>query len=348
MFQESSTPFPKLKVFILGATGYIGGEILFKLLILPEFSQFEITALSRTTEKAQELLKKTDNRIKTLIGTLDDTELLTEELKKSDIVINAADVDNVTVAKTISNVATSIKKPFLILHTSGTSVLGDGLSPTKSPAKVYSDLKDNQAINSLPLEQPHRPVDEIILNIQEQNPEFVKTVLVAPPAIFGENDGYINRESVQIPLLIKLAVKNGQVFSVYSGNYQWSHVHVDDLADLYIILLKKLLKGDSDIKTGKEGYYFAENGVHYWKDISARIGKLLKERGLIKTDQVAQLDPDAIRKLADIDFAPYYWGTNSISKAELAKEYGWEPKFGTYELLHEVEYCIERFIKGQE
>lgn len=348
MSEESSTPFSKQRVLVLGATGYIGGEILFKLLKLPEFRNFEISTITRSSESASELSKLTQNRVNTIIGSLDDSSLLEEHLSNSDVVINAADVDNVNVGKSIAKIASKVEHPFLILHTSGTSVLGDELSATKGPSdKVYSDLKDNEEITNLPETQPHRPVDKIILSIQDSNPKWVKTVLISPPTIFGLNEGYIHRESVQIPLLIELSIKNKQAFTTYSGDYKWSHVHVDDLADLYIILLRNLLiNGGKDIKTGKEGYYFAEVGVHYWKDISSRIARLLKEHKVLDNDSLAQLEPKDIRKLADgFEFAPLLWGTNAVSKAELGREYGWEPKFTTADLLHDIEASVDRAVE---
>jgi len=348
MTVEKPHTYERKRVFLLGATGFIGGEILYKLLTLPQFSKFDITVLTRCHEKAKQISQLTKGQVKPIVGSVRDPFLMYHQLQKADIVINTADVDNVRCAKYISNVATRIKKPYLILHTSGTSVIGDGLSSKKGPTnKIYSDLKNNDEINKLSDDQPHRPVDKIILNIEEQNPEYVRTVIISPPAIFGISDGYIHKESIQIPRLVKLAIKNKQAFTTYSGDYNWSHVHIDDLGDLYIILLSKLLDGE-DIKTGKEGYYFAENGVHYWKDISSKIGSTLKERGVIKTDEVANLQPEQIIKLANDEFAPFYWGTNSVSKAELARSYGWEPKFSTADLLHDVEHTVDLAIQEND
>lgn len=334
MTVEKPTTYQRQRVLLLGATGFIGGEILYKMLTLPEFEKFDITILTRCYEKAKRIQTITQGKVTPVVGSIRDPFLMYHEFQRADIVINAADVNSVRCARYLSNVASRIRKPYLILHTSGTSVADDGLSSASNRAHK----------NSLPEHQPHKPVDRIIMGIQEKNPEFVKTVIISPPTIFGRNDGFIHRQSVQIPKLVQLAMKNKQAFTTYSGDYNSSHVHINDLADLYVILLKNLLDGNN-IKTGREGYYFAENGVHYWKDISARVGKLLKEKGLVKTDQVAQLQPEQIQKLANDEFAPYYWGTNSASRAELARSYGWEPKFTTADLLHDIESTIELAIQ---
>lgn len=330
MTVEQPTTYQRQKVLLLGATGFIGGEILYKLLTLPQFEKLDITILTRCYEKARKIHSTTQGRVRPIVGSVRDVFLMHHEFQRADIVINANGVDSIRCAKYLSKVASKVRKPYLILHTSGASTI----SATKGASdRVFSDLENNNEI-------VHTPVDEIILGIEERNPKFVKTVIVSPPTIFGRNDGFIRREAVSIPKLVKLAMKNKQAFTAYSGDYHLSHVHINDLADLYVMLLEHLLVGNK-IKTGREGYYFAENGVHDWKDISAQIGKLLKQKGLVKTEEVAQLQPEQIQKLANDETAPYYWGTNAVTKADLARSYGWQPKFTTADLLNDLESTVD-------
>lgn len=45
------------------------------------------------------------------------------------------------------------------------------------------------------------------------------------------------------------------------GRNIWNNVHVEDLADFYVLLLEKAIAGEAS--SGKEGgWYFAENGEH--------------------------------------------------------------------------------------
>lgn len=88
-----------VKVFITGATGYIGGEILYQLL---ENNQYEITALVRSEEKARLLLDKTEDRVKTVLGDLDSVEILTAQVELADLVINAADVNHLASVQNIA------------------------------------------------------------------------------------------------------------------------------------------------------------------------------------------------------------------------------------------------------
>lgn len=68
------------------SAGYIGGSVLQRILSHPNVSTFEITALVRSTRKAEILESKF--RLKTLVGSLQDLEKLTENAEGADIVIH--------------------------------------------------------------------------------------------------------------------------------------------------------------------------------------------------------------------------------------------------------------------
>lgn len=345
------------KVFITGATGYIGGEVLYKLLHGDE--KFDITALVRSQAKSDKLLAATENKTSTVIGNLDDASIIREQAEKADIIINTADVDHVPSTELLSNVLVAKKTPTILIHTSGTSVIGDALSATKTrSSKIYSDVKNIDEINLLPQEQPHRPVDEIVLDIQQKNP-LVKTVIIAPSTIFGLSHGYDKINSVQVPYLIDLSLKRGKVFSVYSGDYIWSHVHIHDLGDLYELIWKRITSDPSSIPTGKQGYYFGsyntdnEQGTnlssieHVWYDVSKAIGESLYKRKLLSTPDVDHLSQEEIVDFSGDDFAPFYWGSNSRSRGENGYKIGWKPKYSeskhfSASINEDVDYLLNK------
>ncbi|EDK40792.2 hypothetical protein PGUG_04889 [Meyerozyma guilliermondii ATCC 6260] len=346
------------KVFITGATGYIGGEALYQLLNCSK--NYEITALVRSEEKAEKLKKATGNKVQTVIGQLDDLELIEEQVRASDIIINTANVDHVPSAEVLRKALTAKKEPTILIHTSGTSVLGEPLDANKKPTlKVWSDEKDIDEINSIRDDAPHRPVDKLILEIQEKNPQ-VKTAVICPSLIFGISHGYDKVNSVQIPELIKASVKNDGPFSVYSGEAIWSHIHIHDLGELYKVVLDKLVAGES-IPQGREGYYFGSLALkneptpteepteveHLWRKLSEKVGEVLYKRKLVKTDKVQELQPDPIVQLKDGDvFAPYYWGTNSRSRGDNGYKIGWKPKYTTLNQFWDaVEQDLDHLIK---
>ena len=70
-------------VFILGATGYIGGSVLQHMLETP--GNWSITALVRNSEKAEKL---NVFGVKTVLGTLDDFDKIQKASADAEIVLH--------------------------------------------------------------------------------------------------------------------------------------------------------------------------------------------------------------------------------------------------------------------
>lgn len=322
-----------MSVFLTGATGYIGGEVLYQLLQ----ANFDVNCLVRTQQKADNLVKATNNKIKVTIGDLNSVDTIAKCVEQCDIIINTADVDHVPSAEVIAGVLTKLKLSKILLHTSGTSILGDGVAENKPQPKVYYDDESIEDINSLPDEQLHRPVDKVILAIEKANPK-VKTCVICPSTIYGISNGYDKVISAQVPGLILCALKHKQAFTVYHGEYIWNHIHIHDLGDMYMLLLQKLLK-DEPIPTGREGYYFGSYHIpneivsplpspieHTWKQVAEYIGKTMHQKGALDTPDVDKVLPETASKLLGTDVAPFLWGTNSRSRANNPYKVGWKPK----------------------
>jgi hypothetical protein len=63
---------------------------------------------------------------------------------------------------------------------------------------------------------------------------YVKTYIVLPSTIYGFATGKLvdlgiqNRQSQQIPTLIKVSIARGQAGMVGEGKNIWPHVHIDE------------------------------------------------------------------------------------------------------------------------
>lgn len=342
-----------VKVFLIGATGYIGGQILYELL---KHSQFEITVLVRSQEKADSLLVKTGNKVTAVIGDLDSTQLISDQVLASGLVISAADSNHLASAQNIAESLAKKGSRTIYVHTAGTSVLGDQLAAKKPPAKVYSDISDIDAINSLPESQPHRKVDKFVLEIQDRTPNST-VVVVSPSTIFGKSNGFNHQFSAQIPLLVHLTLINGKAFLVYGGDDVWSHIHIKDLGELYRHLIIRLVNGEK-IPTGKVGYYFgayteeegeARDIEHKWGDVLESIGKILNAKNKIETSEVEQLTPAQIIEFSGKPGAPSYFGTNSRSRADNAKSVGWVPKLYAADVFWDsIEEDVDFILSQQD
>ena len=99
-----------MKVFITGASGFIGGSVAAHLVR----AGHQVRGLIRKTEHGAELKRL---GIEPVIGTLDDRALLIAEAQAADAVINAASSDHEGAVSALIEGLAGSGKPFL--HTSG-------------------------------------------------------------------------------------------------------------------------------------------------------------------------------------------------------------------------------------
>lgn len=311
-----------MKLFITGATGYIGGEVLHQF--LQKLPHFWVTALHRLPEEAKLLKDSYGDRVHPIFGSLDNSGTLEREAREADIIINAACYNHAPSVEVFKKVLSERRTKALFIQISGTGILVDSTEPDGyRPDKVYSDVDDIDEINSLPDSQPHRPAEKVALSIEDSNPEFVKTAVVCPPLIFGIGQGCGNKLSVQIPWLLRAVVEVGYNFTVYDGMTRWDHAHIYDVGTLFMAIVEKYLQGEP-FRSGHAGYYFVEDGSDfYWKDLAAKVSDSLYSRGLIRSREIKKLNPAQVREIFHLP--AMYWGSNCRSKADAGKLLGWRP-----------------------
>lgn len=296
------------KIFATGVSGYIGGSALD--VIITKHPEYEVTALIRDPNKGIALTAKYPG-VKIVAGDLDSGDIIEEESSKADIVLHFADCDHVPSAKSIVAGLSKRITPSYLIHTSGTAILPDTTRTDGfgkfAAEKIYDDIKDVGEITSFPVTGHfHRDVDTIILGA---NSSTLKTAIVCPPTIYGRGSGTGNNRSAQVPALTQLTLKRGEAFQVTEGKASWNNVHINDLANQYLLLTEDAATGGHKATWGAEGYYFSENGQHVWGELAAKIAAKAKAKGYIKTDNVASLSNDEIVKIHP--FGVILWGSNS-------------------------------------
>lgn len=118
------------------------------------------------------------------------------------------------------------------------------------------------------------------------------------PTIYGVGSGKFNKISIQVPGLIRASLKVGQALVIGDGKGVWNYVHIDDLANLYALLLQKILEGEK-VPVGEQ-IMFSETGTFSWIDLSQDIADALYKLGAIKTANVKQITlQDAANHLFD-------------------------------------------------
>ncbi|MBN9297403.1 MAG: NAD-dependent epimerase/dehydratase family protein [Filimonas sp.] len=285
------------KIFITGATGYIGGAVADYLLK----KNYEITALVRNAESAAKLDAL---GIKTVLGSLQDRPLLQAEALKSDAVIHTADADDTYPVAAFLEALKGTGKTFI--HTSGSSLVADDARGQKSDF-IYSE--------DFPLTPVFQKAERVVLNqtIQRAAKDNVRSIVIVPTMIYGEGTG-IKKDSIQVPMLMALAKERKVGLHVEAGKNIWSNVHIQDLAELYWLALEKAPAGS---------YYYAENGEASLEDVATSISRKLGFGG--KTESLPL--EEAVR-LWQFDAAAFGLASNSRVNADKARRMlGWQPKY---------------------
>ncbi|KZV69666.1 NAD(P)-binding protein [Peniophora sp. CONT] len=322
-------------VFFLGATGYIGGSILQHLLDAP--GDWEITALVRNEEKAKKL---NTFGVKTILGSLDDSNKIQQAAAAVDIIIHAAHAGHVDAVKAI---LAGVKARFgetgiapIYIQTSGTGVFSDNAAgasfdPEKLP--LYDD-SDRVVLDSIPDSVAYRNL--LVLGGDAEG--YVKSYIVLPSTIWGiltgklVEAGIANPHSIQIPVAIKASIKKGQGALVGKGENVWPHVEIHELSDLYIRLLNAAIAGTAS--HGRDGLYIGENGNYLLKDAAATYTRALHTAGRSRTAEPESFTKEEIDKY----FGGPYLGTNSRAKAVRAKrDLGWAPTKGDADFFKGIE-----------
>ncbi|KAF9043628.1 NAD(P)-binding protein [Hymenopellis radicata] len=331
------------KIFFTGATGYLGGSILSRLLTIVDPST--ITALVRSVEKADKLRPL---GINTLIGSYKDLDVLIEAASKADVVFACADADDEAANRAIlegmkKRNQTTGSVPALI-HTSGTGVIQDNALGMHGDYPVFSDL-DVDRFAKLPETQIHRKMDLAILDADKEG--YIRSYLVLPPTVYGLATGVVadtgvqNIHSIQLPAIVKTSMHRKQGGMIGDGVNVWNNVSVDDTADFYIVLFKAILK-NPETAHGANGYYFIETGEHTMKEIATEISKALVELGLGTNPKPSSYTDE--EKTAFFGPMWPYLGTNARVKAERSRALGWAPKHGKENMVVSLKEEIKSYL----
>ena len=284
-----------VRIFMTGASGYIGGSVAARLTGIGH----TVVGLVRSQDKASQLKRL---GIEPLVGTLCDLKEIAEAAKTADAVINTANADDFLAADAILKALAGSGKPFI--HTSGTSVVSDRAAGEYSGAIFHED----SPFDPIPERLLRVAVDRAVLMGAQQN---IRSAVIRPSLIYGRGHG-LNPNSVQLPRLIALAKKHGAARHVGRGLNVWSHVHIDDLVDLYLLAL-------DDAPAGS--LFYAENGEASWKAMASAVGRLL---GFGSETQAWPIE-EAIREWGPSAITSY--GSNSRVRALKARKMlGWAPK----------------------
>ncbi|KAF6219651.1 hypothetical protein HO133_004120 [Letharia lupina] len=344
------------KILVTGATGYIGGTILSDLVNSQNNSlrKSSISGLVRGEAKAKVLSEKGVNV--ELFSDLDASDEIEKIAGGYDMVIHTASGYHEGSAKALilglAERKKSTGKDVYYIHTSGTSNLGDQpITGKYTETRVFSDKEDIYSYEKMRNEkQPYGQRQTDLTVIGTGLKVGVKTYIIMSPLIYGIGTGHFHQQSIQVPAMIQAALKTQQAEVVGSGKASWDHVHVGDLANLYEIVVQKLLAGE-DLPNGEKGIYFSANGHHTWLELSQGLADALFTLGISKTEEVKSINlEEAAERWAGGDtlLAELGFASNSRTESELSRSLGWKPRKSDRDFKNHFQTEVENMMEERE
>jgi nucleoside-diphosphate-sugar epimerase len=208
-----------MRVFLTGATGYIGSTVAEHLLA----AGHELTALARNEASSKKLRAAGVTPVR---GDFTDPNSVGSAAREADGVISMAttydpSIDGPAIDAILDALAGS-NKP--LIYTSGIWSHGD------TTGRVVDETSPP---NPAPLVAWRQAVEDRVLAGAKRN---IRSVVIRPAIVYGRAGG--------IPAgFIDSARKEGAARYVGTGKNRWPLVHVDDLADLYLLALEKAPPG---------------------------------------------------------------------------------------------------------
>ncbi len=201
-------------LFITNATGYIGSAVAEQF----KSRGYTVTALARSDKAVEEITKR---GYKAFRGDLSKPQEFEQAVKEADIVIHTAATNDQefgkvdqAVTEAILNALKNTNKTFI--YTSGTWVLGN-------TGEVLAD--ETTPVNPIPVVSWRPAVEQKVIEAKNYG---VRSIVIRPTVVYGRNGGLIAS-------FYATAQKDGYARYVGTGENHVSLIHIDDLANLYLI-----------------------------------------------------------------------------------------------------------------
>ncbi|KAF9871464.1 hypothetical protein CkaCkLH20_11111 [Colletotrichum karsti] len=343
-------------ILIVGASGYIGGTVLNSLLSSGVLPTANIRGAVRSDAQADELRNLGIQAVKI---TLTDHDAVARAVLDNhiDIVLHTASSMDFSLAEPLLHALKKRKDA-----TSGVTAFADKAGWTHGLVKESDDIYDlqRQAAESYVV----RETDTAVARVGEELGVFA--YIVVPPLVYGNGTGTGNTQSVQIPILIRAAAAHKQVyqfsedavmFNLYpshqitklTGEQTWPAVHVIDLANYYVSLIRRIVQ-QGPLASGKKGYYLVRSHDVTFHEIAEALGKELYQRKLVDSPHPATWPSDEVAVKA-LGLPLYYtrlaWSSTALVQSERHKDLGWHPEWNHDRFLAEIGESIDPALQAE-
>lgn len=281
-----------MRVFVTGASGFVGSAIVKELLA----NGHQVLGLVRSEKAAEQLAA---GGAEVLLGDVNDTDIIRQGATGCDAVIHTAfnhdfsqfkancEADR-KVIETFGDALAGSGKPLVV--TSGVGLLNYGRLVTEDDAIPGSDVIPRAASEEAARAAAAKGVNAYAVRL--------------PPSVHGQDDhGFV-------PIIINMAREKGESAYVGDGSNQWPAVHRKDAAVLYRLIVEKQPEQ-------KVLHAVAEIGVPF-KEIAETIGKGLNLPVVSKSgDDIA----------AHFGWFAHFASINCPASGDKTRQaLGWEPR----------------------
>ncbi|KAI1200615.1 hypothetical protein F5X97DRAFT_293244 [Nemania serpens] len=325
-------------VLVTGAAGFIGGSVVAALASgnapLPAKNIF---AAVRTDEQEQSLQSL---GIRVLRLDLQNELAVIEAVLQNeiDIIIHTASSIDARLAihliKALGKRHEVTGKDVFHIHSSVTT----GYS--KEGGWPFGSIKDGDPVYKLEKElNDEFPIRKTNIAITELAKEQgVTNFIVGVPFVYGTGTGKWKKLSQNIPASIKASIALKIVYK-FDQDGKFAAVHVSDLAEFFVLILRKPLQGEK-IPSGEEGYYFAVAHETSWWDVAQSLADVLSARGLV-TEPTAKFWPSDNVAAEALGLPAQYVRLMHIARVTIDYNnrypLGWQPKWDNQKLLENMD-----------
>lgn len=245
-----------------------------------------------------------------------------------------------------------------MLHTSGCSNICD--RPITGAARPDAEYSDEDAGAVYDFEKAQEALDPYpqraseLLALDAGAAAGVRVLSVQAAAVFGTGAGLFQRAGLMIPIMMGYVLSRGHGFRLGDGSAVIDRVHVADLADLYVLLARRILAdGGRGLPSGREGIVFPTAGRVLLTDIAQGCVDAAFARGVLpRRDTPPQpevreigLAEAATTTAGNVVVAEVGWSGHRKTVGTVARRLGWEPKHGAeawkQDFADELEWALQ-------
>lgn len=301
-----------MNVFVTGATGYIGGAVA----AVFRRAGHRVFGLVRSSEKARSLARE---EIVPVLGDLAAPESFLAVARGCDLFVHcASENSSATVVRDRAAIDTFLaasrdaNAPRAFLYTSGVWVYGDTGGRT---------VDETSPLAPLDLARWRVEHEQLVLAAASRE---LRTLVLRPGCVYGGSGG------LTVPWFASAVA--GEVEMVGDGTNCWSTVHVDDVAEAYVLAAERAPGGEAlNISDGT----------------NPRVGEMVAAVAAAAgiPGRISQLEPeDAVER-----FGPLAEGLEAhqkVANARAKAALGWHPRHASFVSEADLYFAAYRAHQG--